>query len=208
MTVFSLATPLAASAPPGGWGDALARTLGIAAWRIPVVVICAVGVYLAFLVLVRLFGSRILTAWSTFDAVVIVMFGAVAGRVIIGHPPTLAAGLIGLASLMVMEALFGAVRRVRSARRMLTASPVVIMAHGVRLEDAMRRQHVTAADLASALRRAGVTQLHQVQCVIVEPTGALSVLREGQVIDPVLLDGVVGADAVTGVDGVSPDGSP
>lgn len=199
--------------PPGGWGSALAGSLGIAAWRIPVVVVSAVGVYLAFLVLVRLFGSRILTAWSTFDAVVIIMFGAVAGRVVIGHPPTLASGLLGLASLMVMEAVFGAVRQVRSARRALTASPVVIMAHGRRLEDAMRRQHVTDADLASALRRAGVTQFHQVQCVIVEPTGALSVLREGEDIDPALLAGVLGADAVTGVDGadrtdgVSPDGS-
>lgn len=196
-------TLLSAAAPPDGWGSALAGTLGIAAWRIPVVVLSAVGVYLAFLVLVRLFGSRILTAWSTFDAVVIVMFGAVAGRVIIGHPPTLAAGLIGLVTLMVMEALFGAVRRVRSARRVLTASPEVIVAHGERVEDAMRRQHVTPADLASALRRAGVTRVGQVQCVIVEPTGALSVLREGEVIDPELLDGVLGAELVGG--GVSRD---
>jgi uncharacterized membrane protein YcaP (DUF421 family) len=100
---------------------------------------------------------------------------------------------------MAMEALFGAVRRVRSARLAITASPVVIMAHGQRVEDAMRRQHVTSADLASALRRAGVTAPDQVQCVIVEPTGALSVLREGETIDPELLRGVVGAELVGGV---------
>ena len=193
------ASVLADATPPDGWGAALARTLGIDAWRIPVVMISAVGVYLAFLVMVRVFGSRILAAWSTFDAVVIIMFGAVAGRVIIGHPPTLSAGLIGLLTLMAMEALFGAVRRVRSARLAITASPVVIMAHGQRVDDAMRRQHVTGADLASALRRAGVTALDQVQCVIVEPTGALSILREGEEIAPELLRGVVGAELIGGV---------
>ena len=73
------------------------------------------------------------------------------------------------------------------------------MAHGQRVDDAMRRQHVTGADLASALRRAGVTALDQVQCVIVEPTGALSILREGEEIAPELLRGVVGAELIGGV---------
>lgn len=185
-----------AAGPPGGWGSALADSLGIAAWRIPVVILCAVGVYLAFLVLVRLFGTRILTAWSTFDAVVIIMFGAVAGRVIIGHPPTLAAGLIGLITLMVMEVVFGQVRKMRAVHTTVTSPPVVIMAHGRVIGDAMARQHVNRTDLASALRRAGVARPEQVQCVIVEPTGALSVLREGEEMAPELLHGVIGAHLV------------
>lgn len=53
---------LALTGPPGGWGQALADSPGIEAWRIPVVIISAVGVYLAFLVLVRLLGARLLTA--------------------------------------------------------------------------------------------------------------------------------------------------
>jgi uncharacterized membrane protein YcaP (DUF421 family) len=196
------------AAPPGGWGSALANSLGIAAWRIPVVILCAVCVYLGFLVLVRLFGTRVLTAWSTFDAVVIIMFGAVAGRVIIGHPPTLAAGLIGLTTLMVMEVVFGQIRKVRAVHATVTSPPVVIMAHGRILEDAMHRQHVHRADLASALRRAGVTDPGQVQCVIVEPTGALSVLREGTPVAPELLHGVIGAHLVTRPDAApGPDGS-
>ncbi|MDN6438485.1 MAG: DUF421 domain-containing protein [Corynebacterium nuruki] len=196
-----------AASPPGGWGSALANSLGIAAWRIPVVILCAVGVYLAFLVLVRLFGTRILTAWSTFDAVVIIMFGAVAGRVIIGHPPTLAAGVIGLTTLMVMEVIFGQVRKMRAVHTTVTSPPVVIMAHGRVLADAMARQHVHRTDLASALRRAGVTDPAQVQCVIVEPTGALSVLREGTPVAPELLHGVIGAHLVTRPDGPADHGS-
>ena len=72
--------------PPQGWGPALVEYLGIEPWRIPVVMLSAVGIYLTFLVLVRIFGVRVLSGWNGFDAVIIIMFGAVAGRVIIGHP--------------------------------------------------------------------------------------------------------------------------
>ena len=77
--------------------------LAIEPWRIPVVMISAIGAYLGFLLLVRAFGVRVLAKMSSFDTVVIVMYGAVAGRVIIGHPPTLAAGIIGLLTLMGIE---------------------------------------------------------------------------------------------------------
>lgn len=72
--------------PPGGWSDYLLTALGIEWYRIPVVIASAVIIYLAFLLLVRIFGARILTVTSGFDALVFIMLGAVAGRVILGHP--------------------------------------------------------------------------------------------------------------------------
>ena len=92
-------------------------------WRIPVIIATATGIYLGFMVLAKLFGSRILLAMTASDAVIIIMFGAVAGRVIIGHPPTLAAGLLGLASLMVLEAAFGTLRRFTGWGRLLNRPP-------------------------------------------------------------------------------------
>ncbi|GEM_PF-141338 len=165
------------------------HALGIEAWRIPIVIASAVGIYVIFLILVRLFGVRILGSLSSFDAVVI-MFGAVAGRVIIGHPPTVAAGAIGLFTLMIMEAVFGAAQHLRGVRRTLAAPPVVIFAHGTPLLDAMRREHISEDNVHSAIRAAGIATRADVQAVILEPTGSLSVIRTGQNIEPALLDGV------------------
>lgn len=109
--------------PPQGWGPVLKEQLGIDLWRIPVVMVAAVGIYLTFLVAVRLFGQRILSPLGGFDAVVIFMFGAVAGRTVLGHPPSLAAGVIGLLTLMGMEALFGAVQDVVALRRTINSPP-------------------------------------------------------------------------------------
>ena len=186
MTVFE---------PPQGWGPALIEYLGIEPWRIPIVMLSALGIYLTFLVLVRIFGVRVLSGWNGFDAVIIIMFGAVAGRVIIGHPPTLASGMVGLGTLMLLESVFGAVQSVTGIRH-INHKPRVIMAHGKFVVRHLKRSHLAPAEVYAALRKSGVSQLSQVQCVVLEATGQLSIVREGVEIDPQLLRGVVGADKV------------
>lgn len=186
---------LGAMTPPEGWAQALITHLGIEPWRIPIVVLSAAGIYLAFLLLIRVFGVRVLSGWNGFDAVVLIMLGSVAGRVIIGHPPTLAAGVVGLATLLALEAAFGAVHQAIGTRG-LNIRPRVIMAHGRFVDTALRRAHLTRAEVYAALRRSGISRHDQVQCVILESTGGLSVIREGQAIDPELLTGVLGADLV------------
>lgn len=170
----------------------MTESLTIELWRIPVVMLSALGIYVAFLLLIKLFGSRVMSRMTAFDAVVVVMFGAVAGRVILGHPPTLAAGVIGLATLMILEAIFGAVRRFNAVRRTFDARPQVVFAQGQMIERQLKKTHLSRSDIRLAIRRAGIQQMADVQGIILEPTGDLSVYRMGQPIDPELLKGVVG----------------
>lgn len=181
--------------PPGGWAATLVEYLGIEPWRIPIVMLSAAGIYLSFLVFVRIFGVRVLSGWNGFDAVIVIMFGSVAGRVIIGHPPTLGAGVVGLGTLMLLESFFGAFQAVTGIRH-VNHRPRVIVAHGRFVVRNLKRAHLTPAEVYMALRKAGIAQISDVQCVILEATGQLSIIREGVEIDPQLLRGVVGAERV------------
>lgn len=180
--------------PLEGWGEYLATHLGIELYRVPVVMLSAVIIYVVFLILVRIFGARVLTVTSGFDTLVVIMLGAVAGRAVLGHPPTVAAGVIGLATLMGMEAIFGAVERTWASRRLISGRPVVVFAHGRPVSAACRRTHTSPADLGSAMRRAGIARPEEAQCIILEPHGDYSVIREGAPISPELLVNVDGAD--------------
>ena len=182
--------------PPQGWGPVLKEQLGIDLWRIPIVMVAAVGIYLTFLVAVRLFGQRILSSLGGFDAVVIFMFGAVAGRSVIGPPPSLAAGVIGLLTLMCMEALFGAVQDVVGLRRTINPQPTVLIAHGEIIESALQRYHINDVAIATAMRKAGVRDLSEVACMVLESNGSISTLRVGEQIDSSILLGVQGAERV------------
>jgi uncharacterized membrane protein YcaP (DUF421 family) len=176
--------------------EQLRDTLGIELWRIPVVIVTAITIYLVFLLLIRLFGARVLSGLTGFDVVVGFMLGAVAGRVIIGEPPTLTAGILGLVTLLSCEAAFGVVRKNISFRQAVNAQPTVVLSHGRPQEDLMRKTHVSDEDLMSCLRRAGITDPADVQCIVLEPSGAMSVLRRDSDIDPAVLRGVLGAERV------------
>lgn len=181
--------------PPQGWSSYLLQELGIEWYRIPAVILSAVLIYLVFLILVRIFGTRVLTVTSGFDALVGIMLGAVAGRVILGHPPTVAAGAIGLVTLMAMEAIFGAVERTWAARNLVSAPPVLVFAHGAPVEEACRRTHTSSTDLHAAMRQSGAGRPEDVQCIILEPRGIYSVIRVGTELDPALFSNVVGAES-------------
>lgn len=179
--------------PPEGWAAYLIETLGIEWYRIPVVVISAVIIYLVFMFLVRLFGARVLTVTSGFDVLVFMTIGAVAGRAILGHPPTVAAGVIALCTLMVLEAIFGAIERTWKSKRLVSLSPVLVFAHGLPLEAACRKTHTSQTDLHAAMRKAGIAHPDEAQCIILEPYGSYSVIRAGQPLDPQLFAHVDGA---------------
>ncbi len=172
--------------------DRYLDALLIEPWRIPVIVIAATGIYLGFMLLAKAFGSRVLLTMTASDAVIVIMFGAVAGRVVIGHPPTLAAGLLGLAALMCLEAAFGTLRRFTGWGRALSRRPILVVYEGRMLVDEMRHAHLSRTDVLTAVRRAGLGSVTQVQAMVLEPVGTMSVIRMGQPFDPAVLRGVKG----------------
>lgn len=166
----------------------------IVPYRIPIVIFSAVAIYFVFLLLMKIFGSRVLASMSASDAVVIIMFGAVAGRVILGHPPTLATGIIGLATLMAMQALFGILRAKTGIGRILDREPILLMFDGVVVRNGLQKSHFTNDDVRTSLRNAGIGAFVEVQAMILEPSGEVSIIRAGTKLDPEMLRDVRGAE--------------
>ena len=158
------------------------------------VVASSIVFYVAVLLLVRFFGQRTLATLSSFDLAAIIALGAVIGRAILGDTPTLVAGLIGLVTLLSLQALTGQLRRTTRVARMVNSPPVLLMAGPRLLDDNLARAHIISSEVYSQLRLAGVRSRGEVACVILEPTGQISVLRRGEKIDRVLLEGVVGIE--------------
>ena len=124
------------------WADALR-----------VVVSCLV-LYAAVLLVIRLLGQRTLASMSSFDLAAIIALGAVIGRAILGHTPTLAAGLIGLVTLLALQAITGQVRRLRYGSRVVNSPPVLLMAGAEMLRDNLVRAHVVEEEVHAKLRLA------------------------------------------------------
>jgi uncharacterized membrane protein YcaP (DUF421 family) len=158
------------------------------------VVVSAVGIYLAFLVLLRIVGQRAVATMSSFDFAAAIAFGAVLGRTVLGYTPTLAAGLVGMVTLFALQAAFGVVRRNRRLDRALNNLPLLLMVNGAVLPDRLRKAKMVEDELRQKLRLAGIHRYEDVAAVILERTGAISILRRGQTIAPELLTDVRGRE--------------
>jgi len=159
------------------------------------VVLTAVGLYLLYIIVVRLLGQRVLGTMSSLDVMVVITMGAVLGRAILGDSTDLLGGSIALLTLLVIQALFHQLRRWRSTEALLRNAPLALVVDGVVHEANLKRAHVDPQDLWARMRMAGVHDPGQVALMVLESTGQISLLHKGGAIDPRLTEGIRGVDA-------------
>jgi uncharacterized membrane protein YcaP (DUF421 family) len=140
------------------------------------VAIRAAIVYGFTLACVRLGHKRLLNRGTAFDVVLAIMLGAIASRAINGNArmlPTLA----GVAALVALHWLVAAITfRSSAAGVVFKGKPRVLVRGGALERDAMRKSHVTEHDIEEALRRRGHRTVEEVDEVVLERDGELSVI--------------------------------
>ena len=151
------------------------------------VLIATITLYVGFTLLIRLHGTRNMTAMSAADLGCVLAVGAVIGRTALLAVPTLATGLAAVVTLLVLQRLLRRAQRWRPLARVITPTPVLLMVDGRMDAQAMRRAGIGRDELLQQLRLAGVSRLDQARYVVLERNGALSVLRADSEIDPALL---------------------
>lgn len=164
--------------------------LGVSPAEIGYVIISTIGIYFAFLALIRLFGQRALTSMSSFDFAAVIALGSLTGRVILGYTPTLAAGIIGLFTLFAIQAIVGKLRQTEVFSDIVNNHAYLLMAGPEILWDNLARNHITEPEMRSILRGAGIRTEREVALVILESTGKINVLKRGEKITPTMLSGV------------------
>ena len=158
------------------------------------VVLGTTGIYWAFVIGVRLLGQRALARMSSTDLATVVALGAVIGRASLGYTPTFGAGVLALLTLFAMQAAGGQLRQRLRPRHLVNNPPVLIMAGSEVLLDNLRKTHLAEEELWPKLRLAGIRSRSEVACVILEPTGEISVLRAGAALDENLMSDVRGIE--------------
>ena len=169
--------------------DFLSR-LGASWGTIGAIFVSTVLVYLAVIVLTRIAGPRSLAKMSSFDFAATVAVGSTVASTALANTP-LTNGLLALTLLYALQYAVATLRRKRALGGAVDNSPLVLMVDGQVLEGNLRDARVSREELWSQLRRNGVRRLGTVRAVVLETTGDMSVLTEGEgVWDDALLEGV------------------
>src|SRR5881396_1148889 len=115
-------------------------------------------VYFALLVGLRLTGTRQLGQMSTFDLVLLLIIANAVQNAMVGPDTSLAGGLVAASVLIAGEG-------------------IMLIHHGNFLETHLRRAGITRDEVVQALREHGVADVKDVLLAVLEPDGAISVIR-------------------------------
>jgi uncharacterized membrane protein YcaP (DUF421 family) len=149
------------------------------------VLVVGVLAYVAIVLLLRVSGNRTLSKLNAFDFVVTIALGSTLSSVLLSKDVALVEGVVAFALLVGLQFVV-TWASVRSSRvsKLVTSEPVLLVSRGAYLEAAMRRARVKKDEIAAALRQNGVHSLDQVDAVILESDGTLSVLRAARTAGP------------------------
>lgn len=138
-------------------------------------------VYIAVLAGLRLAGKRQLGQLSVFDFVLLLVIANAVQNAMVGPDTSLVGGLVAAAVLLVWHAILDRVRRSsRAAARVLGGTAVLLVYRGQVVEEHLRREGITPEELLQALREHGVGAIGDVRLAVLEPDGAVSVVREDE----------------------------
>jgi uncharacterized membrane protein YcaP (DUF421 family) len=132
-------------------------------------------VYVFLLVGLRLAGKRELGQFNPFDLVVLLVLSNTLQNAIIGNDNSILGGLVGAGLLLAIN--YGVVRFLflhPRVDKMAEGDAVILVLHGEVLEESLKKELITRAELWSAARRQGIDNLNEVECARLEIGGALT----------------------------------
>jgi uncharacterized membrane protein YcaP (DUF421 family) len=132
-------------------------------------------VYLFLIVGLRLAGKRELAQLNPFDLIVLMTLSNTVQNAIIGDDNTLTGGLLGAATLLLINYMFVRfIHRHRRIEALMEGKRDFLIRNGRILKDHLNRELMTRAELLAAAHRQGIDSLAEIQTAVLEPTGTIT----------------------------------
>jgi len=134
-------------------------------------------VYLFLLIGLRLAGKRELAQVSTFDLIVVLMISNTVQNAIIGDDNSVTGGIIGAASLLMLNAVVVRISYHNPKLDMLLEGTSTNLIEGGKLlHQNLQRELVTKDELKSAAHKQGFRSLEDVDRAVLETSGLIAVI--------------------------------
>lgn len=144
--------------------------------RIIIIGVCA---YLALLVLLRVSGKRTLSKMNAFDFVITVALGSTLATIILSRDTPLAEGVLALGLLIFLQfAITWLAVRSQAINRLVKTEPRLLLHRGAFLHSVMKAERIPEEEVFQALRTQGIASPAEVEAVVLETDGTLSVVKK------------------------------
>lgn len=145
-------------------------------WR---TILAAIVAYIGLVAFLRISGKRTLSKLNAFDLVVTVALGSTLATILLSADVALVEGLVAFAMLVGLQWLVARVSvSWAPVKRFTRSEPRLLLDCGEFLEQPMRDERVTHAELEQAARKQGFGDLNDIAAIVLETDGSFSVISK------------------------------
>lgn len=135
--------------------------------------------YIGLICALRMFSKRTLAQLNAFDFVVTIAIGSTLGRLITAKGVSLAESLMAFFTLIFLQYLVSwLTSRSPWFKNLVTADPSLLYFRGQFLQPAMKNERLTKAQLLASVRDNRIGSLQEVEAIVLESTGKISVIKK------------------------------
>jgi uncharacterized membrane protein YcaP (DUF421 family) len=141
------------------------------------ILILGVLAYTGLIVILRISRKRTLSKMNAFDFVVTVALGSTLATILLSKNVTLADGLVAFTLLIFLQFIITWLSvRFSKFQSFVKSEPTLLFYQGEFLWKAMKVERFTKEELFAAMRQSGQTYLEEVEAIVLESDGSLSVI--------------------------------
>lgn len=139
--------------------------------------IITVLAYVILIIMLRVSGKRTLSKMNSFDFIVTIALGSTLATVLLNKSVALADGALALFLLIMLQYVITWLSyRSATVKNLVKATPALLAYKGELLEQAMKKERVTKEEVFAKAREKGFSSLKDIDVVVLETDGSLTVL--------------------------------
>ncbi|MFD3002833.1 DUF421 domain-containing protein [Pontibacter toksunensis] len=155
----------------------------------------SIMIFSVIILLTRIIGLRSFAKFTVYDFAFTIAIGSIISSTLTSGT-SIVHGSVAIASLLFLTFIFSTLQKKFPAlSSTISNKPLLLMRGNQILEENLKHARIEKSQLIAKLREANVSRLNQIQAVVLESTGDISVLHKStdtdeQSVDSIILEGV------------------
>jgi uncharacterized membrane protein YcaP (DUF421 family) len=141
------------------------------------IIISTTGVYLFIILALRILGKTELAQLSITDLIFVLLISNAVQNAMVGSDTSLGGGILAASVLFILNFIFKKLKyKFPGLRKALEGEPVILIHNGKMIESNCQKNNISKEELLQAIREHGSNSIEEVDSLILESDGNISVV--------------------------------
>lgn len=135
-------------------------------------------IFISLFIMFKIWGKKHLGEMTAFDFIILLIMSEAVQNSLVDGDKSIPGGLVIVATFMVLTSIMNIVSFYsRKAEKLLDGSPQVVIRNGKMIDQVLKKERITLAELEESVREQGIAKIEDVGLGILEANGKISMIK-------------------------------